>query len=274
MRPPFLTTATTAALTLLLTCLSALAAVCGAEPTAEDMEHGRKQVQLMLLDRPGMVVYRLDKDARAGYVTPSDPMYQWAQAAFAGKYVGQRILWDRRLLPERTDATYTAPSENEQPYTISVNDQTGVSHQAFDRMWAALFYEMRNLTRAAERTRIEDDAAARRITVEDYIKQNVLLHWHIQDEQEKFYETDWLPWASALGMEHNRNVWIKKRPATFDEWFASTLKKAPSPWLSHYKYYEALRPQAKPPATTTRGPEASSPAPPPSTDSGAAAPTR
>lgn len=274
MRPPFLTTATTIALTFLCSWLAAPPAVMGTEPTAEDMEHGRKQVELMLLDRPGMVVYRLEKDARAGYVTPSDPMYQWAQAAFAGKYVGQRILWDRRLMPEGTEAKYTDPSENDQPYTLSVNDQTAVSHQAFDRMWAALFYEMRNMTRAAERARIEDDAAARKITAEDYIKQNALLHWHLQDEQDKFYETDWLPWATALGMERNQGAWIKKRPATFEEWFANTLKKSPSPWLSHYKYYETLRPQAKLPATPPPSPETSSPAPPPSTDNGAAVPSR
>jgi hypothetical protein len=73
----------------LLPCGNAVAA----EPTSADLEHGKRQVERMLADHPGMAVYRREKDNKAGYVEEGDAIYRWAVEAYAGRYVGERVYW-------------------------------------------------------------------------------------------------------------------------------------------------------------------------------------
>ncbi|HSJ02420.1 MAG: hypothetical protein ACAI34_10665 [Verrucomicrobium sp.] len=68
--------------------------VGGAELTPEQLEHGKRQVEKMLTDRPGMAVYHEKKDGKEVQLTEGDAIYRWAVKAYAGRYVGEPVFWD------------------------------------------------------------------------------------------------------------------------------------------------------------------------------------
>jgi hypothetical protein len=220
----------------LVFCGSALAA----ELTPADLEHGRKPVQQMLGDRPGMAVYHKEKDEALGYVGGADAIYRWAVEAYAGKHVGERVFWDGRAPQEGLSASHTRPGLHGL-YLLRVSDERHRGKKAFDLMWAAFVCEMLSVSQKEAWTALDARAKQGEITAEEYVKACARVEWLTFGKMPEMRRTLWQPWADKVGHKTELAEWEGKHLGDFDAWLALFAKVGEYPKVPYLKLYELAR---------------------------------
>jgi hypothetical protein len=209
--------------------------VTAAEPISEAMRHGQKQVQRMLDDRPGMALYRAEGSPVTQYITESDAPWQWAQRAFAGVYVNERVFWDHRLPPNERRSDSTSPYHNAL-YSITLRPPARIDPEHFEHTWARLVYEMHRMSRDTQRSRIATLVQYRWVPVDTAVQEYARIYWSVRKELELFYHQTWRPWAESRSLPVHPRLWMLDHTGTFDSWY----EENPDRFDYMRKYYQDL----------------------------------
>lgn len=209
--------------------------VIAAEPSADDLKHGKKQVQRMLDDRPGMALYRTGDSPVARYLDETDAPWQWAQKAFAGIYVNERVFWDHRLPPNERRSDYTSPYHNAL-YSVSLRPPADLNLEHLEHAWARLVYEILSMNRETERDRLSILVYSRQVSIDSAVREHARLSWTAKKELEQFYHQTWRPWAESRGLPVHTRSWIHDHLGTFDSWY----EENPDRFDYMRKYYQDL----------------------------------
>lgn len=212
-----------------------------AEPSAHDLKHGQKQLQRMLDDRPGMALYRAEGSPVTHYLDETDAPWQWAQQAFAGSYVNERVFWDHRPPSGDHLSDSTNPSYHGL-YSVSLRPFSSMNIRQFEDAWSRLVFEMLSISRAPEIDRLYDLVYGRQLSIDAAVREFARLHWSIKKQVEQFYHQTWRTWARSRGMPSHPHLWSHDHLGTFESWYEETA----STYNYMRKYYERiLRPTGR-----------------------------
>ena len=106
----------------------------------EDLLHGKKQVVLMLHDRPEM----------AKYVTIGDPVWNWTVDQFAGTGICERIYWGRCSSGHsRSSTNHYSPNWRKCSIRVGKTDENGVLMNG-ETQWMLAVGELLNIRHGPE----------------------------------------------------------------------------------------------------------------------------
>ncbi|WP_038164684.1 hypothetical protein [Verrucomicrobium sp. BvORR106] len=202
----------------------------------QDVEHGKRQVERMLADRPGMAVYRREKDNQAGYVGEGDAIYQWAVEAYAGKYVGERVFWVQGDT-EGAEACHLGVSAFGL-CGVLIRDSSGEGPGEFEHMWSSFFYEVMNMSFATEWTLAEKAALDRSCSADEFVKRCAKVEWRALGELVRLRDEVWLPWAGRAGVKSDARYWHLIGQEGFEVWFSGYTDRSGYPWQPFLEGYE------------------------------------
>lgn len=209
------------------------------ELTPADLGHGKRQVERMLADRPGMAVYRRAKDDKAGYVGEGDVVYQWAVEAYAGKYVGERVFWMPDE-PSGADANH-GRVESSSLYTVQIRNMTGSGRSAFEKMWAWLAFEMHNMSMGTAWLEIQLLGLEGTVSADEYAKGCAKVEWQAIQKMDRFRQEVWLPWTVAQGFKSDEDVWRWRDQEDFEKWISHYTDPECYPWKNYRVDYDHMR---------------------------------
>lgn len=210
------------------------------ELTPADLEHGKRQVERMLADRLGMAVYRREKDDQAGYVEEGDAIYQWAVEAYAGKYVGERVYWEREE-PSDGYAASHGRADMVGLNRVRVRNVTGSGREAFEKMWSGVVFEMHNMSLGAEWRAVYLGAMDGALSADEFAKGCAKVEWQAIHKMGKFRQEVWVPWAAAQGLKHDEDVWRWRDQEDFEKWLAHYQDPEDYPWKHYRENYDHMR---------------------------------
>ncbi len=210
------------------------------EVSPADLEHGKRQVQQMLGDRPGMAVYLKGKDDAPGYVGEGDAIYQWAVEAYAGKHVGERIFWDGRAPEQGLLASHTRPALHGL-YLLRVADERQRGRRAFEVMWASFVCEMLSVSQKEAWSALDARAKQGEMTADEYVKACARVEWFNFGKMPEMRRTLWQPWADKVGHKTDLSEWEGKHLDDFEAWLAQFTKVGEYPKVPYLKSYELAR---------------------------------
>ena len=154
-----------------------------------DLEHGRRQLYEMLMDRPPM----------AGYGQAAGTLYQWAGRKFAGEDLRENIYWeDIEPTPAFSAETHWAtPAE---PARIRLRSKYGEGAnkgkpRSFEEMWSDAVFELYNACNGEEAHRIGIEAAQGKLSREEFVRRMFATESHAEERTRAFYIRVYLPWA-------------------------------------------------------------------------------
>lgn len=207
-------------ITLVLLTIASMR-VIAAEPTADDLKHGRKQLQRMLEDRPEIAVYRAEGSPVIQYITESDAPWQWALRAFAGIYVNERVFWDHRPPLHESSSDSTSPYFHGL-YSVSLRPLPQVKNKKLEHAWARFVYEMLTMSRAPERDHLVHLVYSRQVSIDAAVREYARLQWSVDKQVEQFYHQTWRPWARSRGIPSHPHFWSHDHLSTFESWYEET----------------------------------------------------
>jgi tetratricopeptide (TPR) repeat protein len=206
------------------------------EPTADDLTHGRRQVEQLLKDRPEM----------ARFVTPDDEIYQWAVRKFAGEDVPGRILWDREL-PDQGWADHRTPTAAK-PGRVRLRSALPLSSWLmakrsfdFDELWSMLAFELHNLQSYQRFREVAESACEGNLTREGFVLEYTRLEFHALQRTRAWYLDCFRPWAKHEGVPTDGKNWRIDMPLTFKEFMEQYQDKSRYPWQPYLHYYDRLQ---------------------------------
>lgn len=212
-----------------------------AEPSAADLRHGQKQLQRMLEDRPEIAVYRAKGSPVTRYITESDAPWQWAQRAYAGSQVGERVFWDHRPPLHESSSDSTSPYFHGL-YSVRLHALSQVKTKDLEYAWARFVYEMLTMSRATERDQLAHLVYSRQVTPAAAVREYARLQWSVDKQVEQFYHQTWQPWARTRGIPSHPHFWSHDHLSTFESWYEE--QRASYDYVRTY-YEELLQPPGK-----------------------------
>ena len=197
------------------------------------LDHGRKQLEQMLRDRPQM----------KSNLRSSDLLWVWAAAKFGEKIEGAEVEWDAS--PPRggqTDADHIPPYGN-QPGRIRVrkNDSALGDAAAFEKLWMATVFELHNIENAKEFARIEWQAFDGSITQDQFVKAMYSIERKTAERTRRWYIEVFLPHAKSHKIPTDPERWYCRMWGTADKDLARNTDKAAYPWVPYSGYFAGLR---------------------------------
>ncbi len=168
--------------------------------TPADLKHGQEQVRQMLKDRPAM----------AQYGDEAGVLYSWAVRKFAGEDLGQRIFWDPADPPD-TSADHFSPTATS-PGRVRVRGQYkdgphAGKERAGEEMWEGVVYELYNILSVKDFRRRSDDAAAGKLSKEEFVVRTAEVENRAGEKEWAFYLRVFLLWAKDHHLSTNPRVW-------------------------------------------------------------------
>ena len=169
--------------------------------TPADLQHGQQQVRRMLKDRPAM----------AQYGDKASVLYPWAVRKFAGEDLGQRILWDSVDPSPDWDAEHCPPTA-ESPGFIRVRGKykdgpDAGKERTPEEMWSEAVFELYNIVNVKDFQRIEDDAAAGKLSKDEFVVRMAEVECRAAEKMRAFYIRVFLPWAKEHRLSTNPRFW-------------------------------------------------------------------
>lgn len=199
------------------------------------LAHGERQVRQMLKDRPAMG--ELGEKA--------EMLYRWAARKFAGEDLGEPIFWNPAdPLPE-FPCDHQSPEPDcpgyiriHEKYTRGPNKGTPVP---FDELWRGVVFELYNITGVEDFKRIAADAAAGKISREEYITKKLKVESNAAEKTRAFYIRVYLPWAKEHGVRTNPMQWyVAVRDNPSDDLFLSHIGKDSPHWRYYGRTYDFI----------------------------------
>ncbi|MCC9645105.1 hypothetical protein LOC71_22735 [Rhodopirellula sp. JC740] len=155
---------------------------------------GRRQVKQMLADRPDM----------KSVIDLDHPIYQWVVAGFEGSLLGQRIYWNANSPTTGRPAEHAAAYGHYPPF-ISIS---GGSETTPVDKWAAVVFELCNLKNDDKFAQLAKEAAAGKLSADEYATECVMLEYDAQLLTQKVFQDHPLP-DSSHGKDDWYNAWVK-----------------------------------------------------------------
>jgi hypothetical protein len=207
--------------------------------TSTDIQHGEKQLQLMMSDRPEM----------RKFISKGDRVWTWIVNQFAGASTGFPISWINH--PTGSMATFVDPSYssyyspaigNAPAYlTVSELSRSGSGHVDGEQMWASLIFELFNIRNAKQVTRIEDLAISEKISKEQFIIEITRIEYDTLMKSAAFYSNVWKTNSQAQNLLSHAYYWHLPLEDTYDEWIHKFANKFEYPWSVYGHLYETLK---------------------------------
>lgn len=203
--------------------------------SAEDLDHGRKQMEQLLKDRPEMAVG----------LAPEDPLYQWAMRKFAGEDLPERINWNSTF-PTGGEADHGAPVAGEPGMVRVASRKRGLlgllpgRKLTFDEHWSHLCFELHNIQGSPAFEQSNRLAARRELTRDGYIRQCAYHEYLALLRTRAFYVDVYFPRARSKKVETVPEQWRLDLPPTFESWLGQYTDHANYPWEPYGSYYDGL----------------------------------
>jgi hypothetical protein len=226
---------------ILSALLLALEQLTAGEPDAKSLEHGRRQVEQMLRDRPEMTRY----PSASGFLqlSASDPQVQWAIRKFAGEDTGFLIYWESKPPMDVNAAEHSSHDASGHP-VIRVAKVgfpiTVTKNNAFEVMWMGAVFELLNVTRHKRFDKLAERAWKMEIDRLGYISGMALVEYVDLRQLQAYASATWVPWARTAGAKIDERLWWLGLPATFEEWIDRYRDKNAYPWHPYGLYYDEL----------------------------------
>lgn len=204
---------------------------------AELLEHGKRQVENMIKDRPNMGAYPTDTGFKL--VRPTDPFYELAVRKFAGEDTSSPVFWD--AAEPATEAEHTIPFRDD---IGSIRVSRNIKHEhagewkgkekAFELLWLHAVFELHNIAGAASFLDLHDRALNGRIEREAYIMGSAKTEHAAYLTTNKFFKEKWLPWAIEVQLLPSAQRFFvnwDRGPTTFDDWISQYTDRKSYPWV-------------------------------------------
>ncbi len=178
------------------------------EPPPKDaLEHGRKQVQRMLADRPKM----------AQHADTMQALLQWATRKFAGEGIGARIDWNPEFLDTGRGAVADHSSGDDGKnmtlslarYSVAEDGAAPGPELSFEELWSALAFELHNIPDDAEFESLGDKAGRGVITLPEYVAKCFALSQKSAQLTQALYVSVVLPWAREHKIRTDAREWSR-----------------------------------------------------------------
>jgi tetratricopeptide (TPR) repeat protein len=200
---------------------------------AADLEHGRRQVEKMLHDRPAMA--QLGKKAA--------PLCEWAARKFAGEDLHERVFWD----PSEPQGPTTAEHQTPMPGSpgrirLAAKYVTGPNKgqpRSFEEMWQNAVFELHNIAGAETFRRIHDDAVHGRLSRSEYITKGIECESKAADSTRAFYMRVFLPLAKEWRLPTHPTDWYLALSDSGRVPILSLTSKTSAYWQHYEKAYDA-----------------------------------
>ncbi len=203
--------------------------------SAESLQHGRKQVERMLEDRPVMLNH-IEKDGL---------LVRWASRKFAGEDLGQVIYWDPEL-PTGTEAyaQHTPPiAGQEAAIRVAKTHLSGPREGidlTFEELWAAVIFELHNIANVTEFTRIHNDATAGKFTRDEYVAAMFRSEFKSMQRTRAFYCRVYLLWAREKDLRTEPALWYTQMWGGPDATLDKYSRSAEYPWAYYGNWFDKL----------------------------------
>ncbi len=203
----------------------------GKELSAAALEHGRKQVEKMLKDRPAM----------AQFGEEAEFLRSWAARKFAGDDLGSLIDWDSNA-PLHSDAEHVAP-EGKLHGAILIEPQYNEGPKqgqarSFEELWAGAVFELHNINNAKEFVRLRKEAEQGRIAKDDYVASIVKYEMLAAQQTRAFYVQEILPFEAKKKLPTEPGLWFSSWWVKPDEALKYFTDKTAYPWRPYARDYD------------------------------------
>jgi tetratricopeptide (TPR) repeat protein len=201
--------------------------------TIEDIQHGERQVQQMLLDRPAM----------RGHGENVDVLYNWAVRKFAGEDLGQKVFWDKSAPPPYTTcANYSSATIRPGTIRLANNYIDGSEkgkERSFEELWHDAVFELYNIANAEDFWRLVTEAAEGKLTKQEYVAKFVGFEFRAIEKTRSFYIHVFIPWTKEHRKTSHPAFW-------FLTWHSDPCKGIHFPcatkvspyWRSYERWYD------------------------------------
>ena len=187
------------------------------------LDHGRRQIEQMLNDRPAM----------ADFGPEAVFLRDWAVRKFAGEDFGELIDWDPSP-PWHSDAEHLAPGDGEHAAILvepvhALGPNEG-KPRSFEELWAGAVYELHNVNFAREYVRLNDEAEEGSVSKRAFVG-GILKHELAAAQQTRaFYVQVFLPWAEKNKLKTDPTLWFCAWWDSPDAALKSFPDKSAYPW--------------------------------------------
>jgi hypothetical protein len=189
----------------------------------------------MLEDRPVMLNH-IDKD---------DLLVRWASRKFAGEDLGQVINWDPAPpIQKEVFAQHTAPFAGQNAAIRVAKSHLSGSREGidltFEELWAAVVFELHNITYVTEFARIHEDALAGKLTRDEYVAAMFRSEWKAMQRTRAFYCRVYLLWAREKNLRSEPAVWYTQMWGAPDAALDKYPRDAEYPWAYYGNWCDTL----------------------------------
>jgi tetratricopeptide (TPR) repeat protein len=201
------------------------------ELSPEALKHGEEQVRRLLADRPPLAEH-----AEAAAV-----FRQWAARKFAGEDIGETIDWDPTP-PTDSDAENYSPIPGQRGrILVDLNYQHGPKKgqpRTFEELWSRVIFELHNIAYARQFVKLNNDAAAQKITKEQFVY-GIWKHEHQAMQLTRaFYAQVFLPWAEKQKLATDPELWFALQWDEVDEAMVGFMDRSAYPWRPYGRQYD------------------------------------
>lgn len=201
------------------------------ELAPEALQHGRKQVEKMLEDRPAM----------AQFGDEAAFLRSWAARKFAGEDLGSLIDWDPTP-PLHSDAEHFAP-EGKLHGAILIepryeNGPMRGQPRSFEELWAGAVFELHNINYAKEFVRLHKEAADGKIAKDDFVSGIVKYEVLAAQQTRAFYVQMFLPFAAKKKLATDPALWFASWWIKPDEALKYFTDKTSYPWRPYARDHD------------------------------------
>ena len=203
----------------------------GKQLSAAALEHGRKQVERMLKDRPAMTQYSED----------TAMLRDWAARKFAGEDLGSLVDWDATP-PLHSDAEHIAPDEKHHGAILIEPQYTEGPRQgqdrSFEELWAGAVFELHNINNAKEFVRLRKEAEQGGMSKEDYVASILKPEMRAAQQTRGFYVDVFLPFAAKKKLPTEPGLWFTLWWVRADDAMKQFTDKSAYPWHPYARDYD------------------------------------
>jgi tetratricopeptide (TPR) repeat protein len=165
------------------------------------LQHGRRQVRQMLLDRPAM----------RQYGEQAQVLYEWATRKFAGEDLGQKVFWDASPAPPHTTCANYPPTAARAGFIqVSGSHSNGRDkgkEQSFEELWHDVVFELYNIANAEDFGRLTTEASMGKLSKEEYVAKIIECESHAAEKTRSFYIHICAPLARQHHLRTRPGLW-------------------------------------------------------------------
>ena len=202
-----------------------------AKLSEDRLSHGRRQVEKMLRDRPGMS----EHGEEAAFLR------RWAERKFAGEDFDAPIDWDSTP-PLHSDAEHLSAAEDHNAAILIAPNYTEGPHRgkprSFEELWAAAVYELHNVSFSPEFVRIHEEAERGKLTKDEFVGGILKLELLAAERTRAFYVRQFLPFAAKKKLKTDPTHWFCEWWDSPDTVLESFTDKAEYPWYPYGREFD------------------------------------